>query len=183
MFYAVKLKDYIRVPPSEFDKELDIAVISQVKEKYSGYVSKDFGYVIDVIQLVDVEEGVVIPGDGAAFYRVTFELLVYLPELQEVILGKVRDITDFGAFLSVGPVEGMIHIGQTMNDFVSFSKDKSLQGKESKRSIKVGDKCFARVVAVSFKDITNPKIGLTMRQEGLGKPEWANIDLKKTQSK
>jgi DNA-directed RNA polymerase subunit E' len=73
----------------------------------------------------------------------------------------------------------MIHIGQTMNDFVSFSKDKSLQGKESKRSIKVGDKCFARVVAVSFKDITNPKIGLTMRQEGLGKLEWVNEDLVK----
>ena len=179
MFYAVKLKDHIRVPPTEFDKELDGAVISQVKEKYSGYVSKDFGYVIDVIQLSGVEDGVIIPGDGAAFYRATFELLVYLPELQEVMLGKVRDITDFGAFLSVGPVEGMIHIGQTMNDFVSFSKDKSLQGKESKRSIKVGDKCFARVVAVSFKDITNPKIGLTMRQEGLGKPEWANDDLKK----
>ena len=39
MFYAVKLKDHIRVPPIDFDKELDVAVISQVKEKYSGYVS------------------------------------------------------------------------------------------------------------------------------------------------
>lgn len=179
MFYSVKLKDHIRVPPSEFDQELDLAVIRQIKDKFSGYVSKEFGYVIDVIQLDGVEDGVIIPGDGAAFYRATFELLVYLPELQEVVLGKIKDITDFGAFLSVGPVEGMIHIGQTMNDFVSFSKDKSLQGKETKRSLKVGDRCFARVVAVSFKDITNPKIGLTMRQEGLGKPEWANDDLVK----
>ena len=183
MFYAVKLQDHIRVPPTEFDKELDIAVINQIKEKFSGYVSKEFGYVIDVIKLDGVEEGVIIPGDGAVFYKAKFELMVYLPELQEVVLGKIKDITDFGAFLSVGPVEGMIHIGQTMNDFVSFSKDKALQGKESKRTIKVGDKCFARVVAVSFKDITNPKIGLTMRQEGLGKPEWAEMDLKKTKAK
>lgn len=179
MFYSVKLKDHIRVPPSEFDQELDLAVVRQVKEKYSGYVSKEFGYVIDVIALDGVEDGVIIPGDGAAYYRATFELLVYLPELQEVLVGKIKDITDFGAFLSVGPVEGMIHIGQTMNDFVSFSKDKSLQGKESKRALKVGDKCFARVVAVSFKDITNPKIGLTMRQEGLGKQDWAAEDLTK----
>ena len=66
-----------------------------------------------------------------------------------------------------------------MNDFVSFSKDKALQGKDTKRVLKVGDKCYGRVVAVSFKDITNPKIGLTMRQPGLGKFEWVSEDLKK----
>lgn len=179
MFYAAKVKDHIRVPPSEFSKELELAVIGQVKEKYSGYISKELGYVIDVVKLFDVDEGIIIPGDGAAYYHASFELLVYTPELQEVIPGKIKDITDFGAFLSLGPIEGMIHIGQTMNDFVSFSKDKSLQGKDTKRALKVGDKCYGRVVAVSFKDITNPKIGLTMRQPGLGKFEWVADDLKK----
>ena len=38
--------------------------------------------------------------------------------------------------------------------------------------MKVGDICRARIIAVSYKEITNPKIGLTMRQQGLGKPEW-----------
>ena len=46
MFYAVKVKDHIRVPPSEFDKELDLAVVRQIKEKFSGYISKELGYVI-----------------------------------------------------------------------------------------------------------------------------------------
>lgn len=178
MFYAITLQDYIRVPPKDFNKELEKAVVAQVKNKFSGYVSKDLGYVIDVIKLDDVQEGVIIPGDGAAYYKAGFELLCYIPDNQEVMFGTIRDITDFGAFLSVGPVEGIIHIGQTMNDFVSFSKDKALQGKDSNRSIKIGDKCFARVVAVSFKDLSNPKIGLTMRQDGLGKPEWIAADLK-----
>lgn len=178
MFYAVQVKDHIRVPPTEFSKDLEDAVVGQIKERFSGYISKEVGYVIDVIKLLGVEDGIIIPGDGAAFYKATFELLVYTPELQEVIPGKIRDITDFGAFLSLGPVEGMIHIGQTMNDFVSFSKEKSLQGKESKRNLKVGDLCYGRIVAVSFKDISNPKIGLTMRQAGLGKAEWVEDDLK-----
>lgn len=72
----------------------------------------------------------------------------------------------------MGPVDGMIHIAQTMNDFVSFSKDKALMGRDSKRNLKLGDKCKARVIAVSFKDAANPKVGLTMRQDYLGKPEW-----------
>ena len=37
MYYAVQVEDHIRVPPTEFDKELDDAVIGQVKEKFSGF--------------------------------------------------------------------------------------------------------------------------------------------------
>ena len=74
--------------------------------------------------------------------------------------------------MSIGPVDGMIHISQTMDDFVSFSKDKVLMGRDSKRNLHVGDLCRSRIIAVSFKDITNPKIGLTMRQPGLGRLDW-----------
>ena len=127
----------------------------------------------------DVKEGVIVPGDGAAFYETTFTLLTFKPEVQEVIPGKIKDLADFGAFITMGPIDGMIHISQTMDDYVSFSKDKSLLGKESKKTLKVGDKCRARIIAVSYKDITNPKFGLTMRQPGLGRFDWIKDDLKK----
>ena len=71
--------------------------------------------------------------------------------------------------MGIGPIEGMIHVSQTMDDFVSFSKDKVLVGKESKQTLKIGDKCRARIIAVSYKDPLNPKIGLTMRQTKLGR--------------
>ena len=38
--------------------------------------------------------------------------------------------------------------------------------------MKVGDQCKARIIAVSYKDPLNPKLGLTMRQPLLGKFEW-----------
>ena len=81
--------------------------------------------------------------------------------------------------MNLGPVDGMIHVSQTMDDFISFSKQKTLQGKETKQVLKVGDKCRARIVALSFKDATNPKIGLTMRQPGLGAMHWAQEKQKK----
>lgn len=55
---------------------------------------------------------------------------------------------------------------------VSFSKEKTLSGKESKKTLKINDICRARIIAVSFKDPLNPKLGLTMRQQGLGKLDW-----------
>ena len=74
-------------------------------------------------------------------------------------------------FIDMGIMKGMIHISQTMDDFVSFSKANSLLGKASKRTLKQGDICLARIVAISHKG-DSPKIGLTMRQPGLGKLEW-----------
>lgn len=177
MFYRTEIKDHIRVPPSLFGIPKEEAIIKRVKKDYEGYISKDLGIVIDVDNVKEVNEGVVIPGDGAAYYEATFELLTFKPEMQEIVLGKIKDIADFGAFISIGPIEGMIHVSQTMDDFVSFSKDKVLSGKDTKRTLKVGDKCKARIIVVSYKDVTNPKLGLTMRQAGLGKTDWIEEDL------
>ena len=179
MFYKVEVKDHIRVPPNLFGLPLEEAVIKRIKAKYSGFISKDLGIVIDVSGMKDIGEGIIIPGDGASYYDVSFELLTFKPEMQEVVAGKIKDIAEFGAFINIGPIDGMIHISQTMDDFVSFSKDKTLLGKESKRSLKVGDVCRARIIAVSFKDVLNPKLGLTMRQQGLGRLDWIKEDQEK----
>ena len=172
MFYKVKIKDHIRVPPKLFGLDVKDAVKKATGRNYEGLITRELGVVITVSSVEDVGEGIIIPGDGAAYYETTFTLLTFKPELKEVVLGKVRDIQDFGAFLSIGPMEGMVHISQTMDDFVSFSKDKVLMGKQTKKTLKVNDLCRARIIAISYKDINNPKIGLTMRQEGLGKLEW-----------
>lgn len=176
MFYKVTVEDHVRVSPSRFGEDIEQAVIEQIKEEYGGYISKDLGFVIDVASVESVGEGVVIPEDGAGYYLSTFTLVAFKPEMQEVIKGRVRDIADFGAFVNIGPVDGMMHISQAMNDYVSVTEDETLQGKESNRVLKIGDDCRARVVAVSFKDPANPKIGLTMRQEGLGKPDWIDAE-------
>ncbi|MBS3097906.1 DNA-directed RNA polymerase [Candidatus Woesearchaeota archaeon] len=172
MFYKIELKDHIRVPPNLFNLSLEEAVTQRIKKKYDGHISKELGVVIDVSEVGEIGEGVLIPGDGAPYYDTKFRLLTFKPEMQEVVLGKIKDIADFGAFITLGPIEGMIHISQTMDDFVSFSKERTLSGKETKKTLKIADKCRAKIIAVSFKDTTNPKLGLTMRQPGLGRLDW-----------
>jgi DNA-directed RNA polymerase subunit E' len=63
-----------------------------------------------------------------------------------------------------------------MQDFISYNPElPGFVGKESKHSLIVEDKVLIRVTNISFKQtIADTKIGLTMRQSGLGKPEWKN---------
>ncbi len=181
MFYLAEVEDYIRVEPKHFGLATKNAVSEQLNESYVSSISKDLGFVVSVISVDNVGEGIIIPGDGAAYYKSKFKILVWRPELHELVYGTVKEITNFGAFMTIANAQGMIHVSQTMEDFVSLSKTGTLQGKVSKRNLAVGDDCLARIVAISFK-AGEPKIGLTMRQPGLGKLEWIEEAQKKAKS-
>jgi DNA-directed RNA polymerase subunit E' len=181
MFYLLEVEDHVRVEPKLFGLPTQEAVEKQLNESYVDHVNKEFGHIIAVVSVDGVTDGIIIPGDGAAFYKAKFRILVWKAELGELVYGTINEITNFGAFMQIGPSQGMIHISQTMEDYVSLSKTGTLSGKASKRNLAKGDDCIARVVAVSFKS-GEPKIGLTMRQPGLGKIEWIKEDKKKRDS-
>lgn len=178
MFYEVLVTDHVRVDPNKFGMDTDEAVRVQLEEEYSSFQDKDIGTVVSVLDVLKVKEGIIIPGDGAAYYESTFKLIVFKPELQELIYGKIEEITNFGAFMDMGVIRGMIHISQTMDDFVSFSDSGVLTGKDGKKNLVKNDICIARIVAISYKG-EEPKIGLTMRQPGLGKLEWIKAESEK----
>ncbi len=178
MFYKIKVKGHIRVSPNLFKENTEKAILKGLTEQLSNHISPNLGIVIGISNIHEVKEGIIIPGDGAAYYNTIFEALTFKPEMQEIILGNISEITDFGAFMDIGSIDGMIHISQTMDDYVSFSKTNILTGKESKKTLKAGDKCLARIIAVSYKEPTNPKIGLTMRQPNLGAISWLEKERK-----
>ena len=179
MFYEVEINSHIRVDPTTFTMEIKDSILKMLLEKFENYSSKDLGLVIGVKEVTRIGDGIIIPGDGAAYYDVSYKLLTFVPDMQEVVFGKITDITDFGAFLNIGAVDGMVHVSQTMDDFVSFSKSGTLSGKETKKVLKVNDKCIARIIAVSYKDQVNPKVGLTMRQPYLGSIKTIEEETKK----
>ena len=181
MFYLLEVEDHVRVEPKHFGLPTKEAVEKQITESFVDKVTKELGFIVALVSVDKVETGVIIPGDGSAFYNSTFKLLVWKPELHEIVYGTISDITNFGAFIRIGPAQGMIHISQTMEDYVSLSKTGTLYGKASKRTLSKGDDCIARVVAISFK-AGEPKIGLTMRQPGLGCLDWIKEDRKKRES-
>ena len=181
MFYLIEVEDHVRVEPKHFGLPTKEAVERQLNESYVDKINKEFGYIVSVVSVDGVGEGIIIPGDGSPFYRSVFKLLVWKPELHELVYGTISEITSFGAFMQIGPAQGMIHISQTMEDYVSLSKTGTLSGKSSKRNISKGDSCMARIVALSYKS-GEPKIGLTMRQPGIGKLEWIKEDKRKKDS-
>ncbi len=181
MYAIISLKDTVRVPPKEFGKKLEQSILKILKEEYEGIVDESIGVMVAVLEVEKVGEGKVIPGDGAAYYESEYKALVYKPEVKEIVEGTITEITEFGAFVRTGPIEGLIHVSQIMNDYINYdAKGPGFIGKESNKRLGLEDEVIAKIVTCSLKgNIPNSKLGLTMRQPGLGREEWLGIDLKK----
>jgi len=174
MYYLKRIEDRIRVPPSMFGSVLEDAVQMILRERYEGRIFRDLGIVLSVDNPEVVSEGIVIPGDSGAYYTVEFESLSFYPMVNEVYKAEVKEIVEFGAFASIGPFQGLLHVSQIDREkFYYDKKAKTLGSKALKRSIKKGDEVIVKISTVSLKSTSSDtKIGLTMRPDGLGKPEW-----------
>lgn len=172
MFYKIQVKDYVDLSPDLFNGDLQDSIKKQIIRDYSEKTTEEFGLVVSVVSVNGIGEGFKLPEDPSRHYVVEFTLLSYKPELHEVVEGEVSSVTNFGVFVNLGIIDGLVHLSQTMTEQVSFSKVGSIQGNVSGKSLKSGDAVRASVVAVSFKDIKNVKVGLTMRQPGLGALDW-----------
>lgn len=169
----IEIEDIVRVPPNLFGDALEKSLVNLLAETYEGKLDRDVGAIVAITDVKTDGIGNVIPGDGAAYYKTTFTALTYKPELQEVVDGNVIEIVEFGAFVRLGPLDGLVHVSQITDDFLNYDeKGSRFVGKESKKTITEGDLVRARIVTISLKKAKENKIGLTMRQPGLGKVEW-----------
>jgi DNA-directed RNA polymerase subunit E' len=182
MYYRLKLSDKVRVPPNRLGEELEKVILNVLEEQLEGSIDKDLGIFIAITQVFDVGEGELVPGDGAVYYDVTFEALVLRLSLQEIVEGTVVETTSFGAFISLGPIDAMLHVSQISDEFINYDeKNGRLICQDSKRFIGVGDIVRARVVTLSLteREPRESKIGLTMRQVGLGPLTWLAEEFEK----
>ena len=182
MYKLLKIKDVVRIPPRMFTMDPKEAAKKVLRETYEGIYDRDEGVILAVMEVEEVGQGVIVPGDGATYHEVLFDVLVWKPEMHEVVEGEVIDVAPYGAFIRIGPMDGLVHISQLMDDYVVFDeKNKQFIGKETNRVLKLGDYVRARVIAVSVKSrvIRENKVGLTMRQPGLGKRDWIEKEKRK----
>ncbi len=179
MYKKMKLADTVRIAPELLGDDVNNSVKVALINKLEGQIDKKVGAIVAIIDVEEVGDGHIIAGDGAVYYESVFDALVFKPELQEIIEGSVVEIVEFGAFIGIGPMDGLIHVSQITDEYISYdSKNARLVTKESNRSLSEGDIVRARIVAVSIneQEPRDSKIGLTMRQPSLGKIEWIEED-------
>jgi len=183
MFQLVELDDVVRVPPDRFGSSLENVALELLKLKYESTINPDYGYLILVTNVKVDKIGKIIAGDGATYHKVKFEVFAFFPLKQEIVEGEIVEITDFGAFVRVGPTDALLHLSQIMDDYLTSDvKSGIITASQTKKTLKVGSKVRVRITAVSLgHGISMGKIGVTCRQPFLGALEWIEDEITKAQ--
>jgi DNA-directed RNA polymerase subunit E' len=178
MFKLYTLTAKCEIPPFLFDQPKEVSARIILSEDYEGIITRDYGFIIAIVDVIDVGPGIIIPGNANTFHEVEFSILSFKPMISEVVEGEVVEIVDFGSFIRLGPLDGLVHVSQICDDYISYEQvGNRFIGKETGKILEVNDEVRAKIIAVSLGTGRSGKLGLTMRQKFLGKPEWIEADI------
>ncbi|MDP7976362.1 MAG: DNA-directed RNA polymerase [Thermoprotei archaeon] len=187
MFYLCKVSDLVKVPATLFGNPLEDAVTMALREKYVGKViNEDIGIVLQVLDVQASEEGKIPIGQGVTYHEASFSLLTYRPLEREIVEGEVVAVEEYGIHVRIGPIEGVAHQSQLMDDYVDFDpRGGKYIGRNTKKTIERGDLVRARIITASVHegDSSDVKVSLTLRQPGLGSLQWLAAEKQQVQAK
>ena len=181
MYILTQSEKGVRIPPADLKEDIGSVIGELTKNAYEGKFGEDKMMTVLIDKVETVGPGRIVHGDGAVYQTVKYDQLAFRPKDNEIIEGVVCEIVKFGAFIRFGPIDGLLHVSQVMDDRVDIDSDNQrLIGKDSGKFLGIGDRVRARIVSIDIneKNPEDSKIGLTMRQPGLGKLEWIEDDQK-----
>ncbi len=182
MYKRARLKDTVEVPPEELGDVTPALVKRLLQDKLEGRMDEEVGSVVSITEVHDIGDGTVLPNRPGVYYEAEFDAVTFDPQMQEVVDGTIVEVVEFGAFVGIGPVDGLLHVSQISDEYLAFDRENQrLASGESDKAIGVEDAVRARIVTKSI-DERNPrdsKIGLTAKQPGLGKHGWLTEELER----
>ena len=132
-----------------------------------GNIDQQFGEVLDfkISKINKARKNVVLSRKDAIQEKMNKERARVLGELikGQIISGQVKNVTDFGAFIDLGGVDGLLHITDMSWGRINHPSE----------VVKVGDKLEVMVLDI---DKTNGKISLGLKQKSPN--PWLDVDTK-----
>lgn len=105
MFFLKRLRHTIQLHPSYFGPSLSEYLQKQLKAEVEGTCSGTIGYIVKVLVVHTIGEGIILPGgDGKAEFNSVYTAIVMKPFKGEVVDALVTNVNKMGFFASVGPL-------------------------------------------------------------------------------
>ena len=147
--YAIIEDEYLaRVPPTMLGEDYDLVVEEVTRRELQGtmvdYIpvqpvknENQKCYIVSILGVKKNGDGIMVHGDGGVYQKISYRALAFVPKVNEIVEGFVVSIVSkIGAFIRFGSFEGLLHIGQIMDDRIEINEaNRTLSGKDSKKEI------------------------------------------------
>ncbi len=176
--YTLEVReDTIRIP-AEYIREgqsLSQHVDRLAHQAFEGKFDDHDNFVVVTYDHEMIGRGRIIHGDGAIYQNVKFKAVLFHLDTNEIVDGAVSEVLEFGAFVQMGPLEGLLHKSQILEEPVNINQNEGkIIGSRSGSTLSMTNPVRSRVVTLSLNphDPRSSKSGLTCKQPGLGAHDW-----------
>ena len=77
MYYKIEMRDSVRVPPHMFGLDPVKSMKDILDKEYVGRLDPDLGIIVSAIDVKEIGDSNILPGDGGAYYDTVFTMLVF----------------------------------------------------------------------------------------------------------
>lgn len=102
MFILTKFKDIVRVPARHLGEPIETVLVEELNRRFANKVVLNVGLVICLHNVLEIGESHIYSGDAAIHTKCVFELLVFRPQVGEIICGTLRSCSKEGLNISLG---------------------------------------------------------------------------------
>ncbi|GJQ11138.1 hypothetical protein GpartN1_g2929.t1 [Galdieria partita] len=182
MFKLAILEDTLRISPERFSLPKFDALSYTVHKKYSNRVLPGVGLCIGLWDWLKSEEDYLQPGDGGSWTKVTFRLLVFEPQVGEIIIGRVEHSFSEGLYVSLDFFNNIFIDRLALQEPSIFDEEEQVwiwkyQGHDL--HIDVGEDIRFRVVKVAYDNFGKSNVSTgamivngSIAGDGLGLVSW-----------
>jgi DNA-directed RNA polymerase III subunit RPC8 len=161
MFLLSTLEDTIRVPASQLGLPIEEVLTDILNSRLANKVVHNVGLIICMKDVLDVGESYLQSGDGAIYTKCTFRMVVFRPQIGEVLCGTLRSSSKEGLIISLGFFDSVLVPPQYLNEPSKFDETDQTwtwnytdEGKTHVLRLEIGETIRFRVHSEEFNDVS-----------------------------
>ena len=145
----VSLEKTIKIDPKDLDANLDDVIAKKLCRVTKGTWNGKNGYIIDIIEVSSIDDGIVLDTSGDVQFNVVYTDLVFKPKKGDVLDGVVTNVNQNSIVVSVGPQSVMIAHSSMPSGLEFDPYTKSYKSADMETVIQEDNEIRFRVVGVN----------------------------------
>lgn len=161
MFVLAKFRDTIRIAPNQLGQPIEQVLIEELNKRFANKVVLNVGLVICLKDIIQISESYIYCGDGAIHTRCVYRMIVFRPQVGEIICGTLKSSSKEGLNISLGFFDSIVIPPEQLNEPSIFNEiDQTWtwkyedDGQTHVLHLEVGEKLRFRVHAEQFLDVS-----------------------------
>jgi DNA-directed RNA polymerase III subunit RPC8 len=102
MFIVATLDDTVSIAPHLFNEQLSTIVAEELDRKLANTIFQELGLCICLYDILSMGDCILIPSDSNFHIKVKFRYVVFRPNIDEILVGKIRSSSKDGITVTLG---------------------------------------------------------------------------------